>query len=194
MYNLSVVNDTNSCKGTASINVVVNTPDIPKVISPTLICLNSQPAPLTATGDNLLWYTAQGTTGDTAAPVPATNWPNNFTYFVTQAIGNCESPKAEIDVEIKRCCDGNIFIPTAFSPNGDGLNDKFRPIADYGYSINNMAVYNRWGQVVYSGQHGVWDGNQDGRPAEMGTYFYIITFGCSIGGTTVRKGDVILLR
>ena len=194
IYTIIVLNDTNGCSGSASVNVVVNTPDTPVVVSPKIICLNSVATALSAKGDNLLWYDTPTGNGDTSAPVPPTNWPEVRSYFVSQTINNCESPKAEIDVEIKRCCDGNITIPTAFTPNNDGLNDIFRPIADYGYFLFNMAVYNRWGQMVYNGLHDGWDGNFGGRPAEVGTYFYTMTFGCIIGGTTTRKGDVTLIR
>lgn len=40
-----------------------------------------------------------------------------------------------------------IFIPTAFTPNGDGLNDVFRPIT-FGIASYEMQIYNRWGQQV----------------------------------------------
>ena len=194
IYTLSVVNDTNGCKNSVSINVKVNTPDTPKVVSPKIICLNTTTIALSAEGDNLIWYDSRKNTTDTSAPVPPTNEIAVYSYYVSQTINNCESPKAKIDVEVKKCCDGNIFIPTAFTPNGDGLNDRFRPIEDYGYFIYRMFVFNRWGQIVYDGMHDGWDGTFGGKPAEVGTYFYTITFGCILGGTVVRKGEVTLIR
>lgn len=66
-----------------------------------------------------------------------------------------------------------IYIPNAFTPNNDGLNDVFE-VGVYGVSHFSAAVYNRWGQQVYqqSGGPGMfrWDGNIQGKPAVMGVY------------------------
>ena len=95
---------------------------------------------------------------------------------------------------MKKCCDGNIFIPNAFTPNGDGRNDKFEAIMDYGYRINSMYIFNRWGQIVFSGLDGIWDGSFDGKQCEIGSYFYRISFGCILGGEVERTGDITLVR
>jgi len=193
-YTITVTDNTNGCKSDAGIHVIVNTPDTPTVTSPAFFCVNNPAIPLTATGQQLLWYDANGMNATTVAPSPPTYEINTYTYFVSQTINNCESPKAEIEADVTQCCDGIINIPTAFTPNGDGRNDKFEPLEDYGYTIKSMLIVNRWGQVVYSGTTGVWDGTYKGMPAEMGTYFYYMSFGCILGGTAERKGDVILIR
>jgi gliding motility-associated-like protein len=194
IYLFTVINDTNSCKAVATINVNVNVPAIPSVISPRIICLGTSDTALTAEGQHLLWYDAAGNSPGVSAPVPPTDQVADHYYYVSQTIDNCESPKAMIDVEVKRCCDGIINIPTAFTPNGDGLNDRFRPVEDLGYFIFSMHVFDRWGQLVYSGLHDGWDGNLGGKQMETGTYFYTITFGCILGGTVVKQGDVTLIR
>ena len=193
-YTIAIQIDTNNCKAVASTNINVNTPDTPKVISMQIFCLNKLADSLTATGINLLWYIPSSDTPSTFAPVPSTNEAADYKYYVTQTIDNCVSPKASIDVEIEMCCDGNIIIPNAFTPNGDGRNDKFEPVMDYGYYITSMYIFNRWGQVVYSGLNGSWDGNFGGVSCEIGTYFYKINFGCILGGSAERVGDVTLIR
>ena len=193
-YTITVRIDTNNCTATASENLAVTTPDTPSVVSPVLYCLNKSADSLRASGTRLLWYTGSSATPDSIAPIPPTNDVSTYTYYVTQTLGNCESPKAGIEVEVKKCCDGNIFIPNAFTPNNDGLNDKFEAIMDYGYRINSMYIFNRWGQIVYSGLKGSWDGNFGGAQSETGTYFYKISFGCILGGSTERAGDVTLIR
>jgi gliding motility-associated-like protein len=88
------------------------------------------------------------------------------------------------------------MLPNAFSPNGDGLNDVFRPvIMNQWVELGDFSIYNRYGQRVYYSrdiQEG-WDGTYNGQPAELATYFYIITF--KIGDKSyTHKGDVTLTR
>ena len=89
----------------------------------------------------------------------------------------------------------NLFIPTAFSPNGDGRNDLFR-IANFGYQrIAEFRVYNRWGQEVFSANdNGGWDGTYRGADQDNGTYHYIIKAAFADGHVQTFKGDVILTR
>lgn len=90
-------------------------------------------------------------------------------------------------------------MPDAFTPNGDGRNDRFRPRASGDQIfIRHFEVYNRWGQLVWKGygQGAVdgWDGMFGGKPADIGTYFYVIDIETPSGGTIAQKGDVILIR
>lgn len=193
IYRLVVTNDTNGCKAAASIAVSVYIPPPPAVVSPAFYCLNSLPVALSAVGTNLRWYAPDAVVA-TAAPAPPTNSIASFQYYVSDIANNCESPRAEIQVRVEKCCDGDIFIPSAFTPNNDGLNDVFRPRQDFSYFIKNISIYDRWGQVVYSGNIGSWDGSFNSTPAPVGVYFYKIIFGCILGGTTERSGDITLIR
>ncbi len=92
----------NNCESPrAEIQVLVNpTPATPSV-SNVVYCQNDVAAALTATGSNLLWYTAAiGGIGSTTAPIPSTTTASTTSYFVTQTLLNCESPRAEIQVLI----------------------------------------------------------------------------------------------
>jgi gliding motility-associated-like protein len=195
LYTLSVLIDTNNCSASATIDVAVRTPAPPDVLSPQIFCLDKPAGNIQAIGENLLWYTDSASADPLTSIPPVTTYaPKQFIVYVSQTIDSCESPKLPVNVIVEKCCDGNIFIPTAFTPNGDGLNDKFRTIVDYGYHIGSMFIYNRWGQVVYSGTEGVWDGTINGSPAEVGTYYYRISFDCFLGGYEVRSGDITLIR
>jgi gliding motility-associated-like protein len=193
-YVVTVVNDTNGCYGSAATLVGVTTPDTPVVASPVVLCLNKAAEPIVAIGRDITWYSAEQLPLP-SPPVPPSDREGLFRYYVSDRADNCESPRKEIDVAVKRCCDGTIFIPTAFTPNGDGLNDVFRPLEDYGYFIYSMTIFNRWGQIAYSGgTYSAWDGRSNGSAADAGTYFYFIKFGCILGGSLERSGDVTLIR
>jgi gliding motility-associated-like protein len=78
-------------------------------------------------------------------------------------------------IHIKHCA-ANIYIPDIFSPNGDSLNDKFKP---YGTDIAKarLIILNRWGEVVYKGDNlQGWDGNFNGFPCPGGVYAYFLIY------------------
>ena len=91
--------------------------------------------------------------------------------------------------------DGSVFIPNAFTPNSDGINDGFN---DLGVSMTavTLKIFDRWGELVYYSEdmNAAWDGTCKGKPLQGGAYVYEadVTF---IGGSTKKiKGDVTLLR
>jgi gliding motility-associated-like protein len=86
-----------------------------------------------------------------------------------------------------------VLIPTAFTPNGDGLNDAFE-ISGNGISGIEMAIYNRWGEKIHSdnGKNIRWQPQNTIPSNEM--YTYVIRCRFSNGGWEVYKGTVLLLR
>lgn len=67
----------------------------------------------------------------------------------------------------------SIYIPNAFTPNGDGLNDSFG-VKGEGIRDYHLYIYNRWGVMIWesANPHQTWDGIYEGRPAEQGVYVY----------------------
>lgn len=89
------------------------------------------------------------------------------------------------------------FIPTGFTPNGDGMNDVFRLRGSKFNTLVEFRIYNRWGeQVFYTANKEVgWDGTVNGKPADMGVYHYIaIVARPGHSSNQVIKGDVTLIR
>ncbi|PSK90401.1 gliding motility-associated C-terminal domain-containing protein [Taibaiella chishuiensis] len=97
-------------------------------------------------------------------------------------------------VAASACCE--IFVPNAFSPNGDGLNDGFGPESTGNFYNYHLFIYNRWGEKVFQCFKATdkWDGTQNGNPMETGTYFYQIKASCLEGSAISRKGDITLIR
>ncbi len=98
-------------------------------------------------------------------------------------------PPIEVDLENK------LVVPTAFSPNGDGINDVFlirgQNIVDIHYSI-----YNRWGQKVFEAGNllAVWDGRFKGQDLDLGTYVVDVWVRFEDGREEIRRSWVVLIR
>ena len=89
-----------------------------------------------------------------------------------------------------------LYAPTAFSPDGDGINDYFNVIGQ-GLTNYTIEIYNRWGQMVFkSNDMSVkWDGNFRNKKAPAGTYVYKVNsvdFGSEI--RLIKSGSVSLVR
>jgi gliding motility-associated-like protein len=113
--------------------------------------------------------------------------------------GGCTSTD---EINIFVLCDGsNFFIPNTFSPNGDGVNDKFFPRGTGLFTIKQLRVFNRWGEEVYAkysfkanDETSGWDGKRNGQPMAIDTYVYMIEIQCLNNTTLVYKGNVALVK
>lgn len=90
--------------------------------------------------------------------------------------------------------DWALYIPNAFTPTGDGINDEFLP-QGFGLSSMEMSIYNRWGEKLYTGQELTrgWDGKFGGKTCEPGVYIYRVVITTMGGQTATRVGEVTLL-
>lgn len=100
-------------------------------------------------------------------------------------------------IEPGPCCE-EIYLPNAFTPNGDRLNDVFRAVTAAGIQLIHFDIYNRWGQRVFSTDDYTkgWDGKMNQtEDAPVGTYYYQFIYRCLTDEKTyTRKGDVIVVR
>jgi gliding motility-associated-like protein len=90
----------------------------------------------------------------------------------------------------------DFFVPNAFSPNADGLNDMIRPLALGLRSVSSFCIFNRWGQLLFkTTQIGMgWDGKFKGNVQEAGTYVWFAE-GIDFKNRKIeRKGTIILIR
>ena len=91
----------------------------------------------------------------------------------------------------------NIFVPNTFTPNGDGINDFFKPTKLFQVESFSISIYNRWGSEVYaySGLEPNWDGrDENGAEYSDGVYFYVIQYTDALGQQFELNGDVTLNR
>ncbi|MBL7750320.1 MAG: gliding motility-associated C-terminal domain-containing protein [Chitinophagaceae bacterium] len=89
-----------------------------------------------------------------------------------------------------------IFVPSAFTPNGDGLNDLVRPLAVGIEKIEYFRIYNRWGQLVFTttinGEG--WDGKINGRDQGTNTFVWLVKAIDYLGKPVFQKGTVTLIK
>ena len=89
-----------------------------------------------------------------------------------------------------------VFVPTAFTPNGDGKNDVLKPIAVGMQRLDLFNVYNRWGQLVFSTSvNGKgWNGTVNGQQQGPGTYVWMVKAVDYTGAPYIQKGTAVLIR
>ena len=89
-----------------------------------------------------------------------------------------------------------VFVPNAFTPNGDGKNDVLRPIAVGIKEIDYFRIYNRWGQEVYTTQVNGrgWDGTINGTPQPTGSYVWMVKATDYKGLPYFSKGTIVLIK
>ena len=89
-----------------------------------------------------------------------------------------------------------IFVPTAFTPNGDGLNDVVLPISAGIRRINYFSIYNRWGQLVFTttDDRKGWDGRIGGVLQSSNVFVWMVQAEDYLGRTIFLKGTVALIR
>jgi len=99
------------------------------------------------------------------------------------------------------CNNANVFVPNTFSPNGDGMNDVFYPRGKGVFTIKNLRIFNRWGEVVFERMgfqandiNAGWDGTFKGAKLASDAYVYAMEVQCDNSSIILTKGNVTLLR
>ncbi len=127
--------------------------------------------------------------------------PFQTTLYTVTIVGDDGCP-SRADVLITLDGRREIFVPNAFTPNGDGTNDVFMVYGRPGLArINRMMVFDRWGELVFEVDdapinypgHG-WDGTFKGKPMNVGVFAYVIEVTYLDGTTEILKGDITLMR
>jgi gliding motility-associated-like protein len=149
------------------------------------------------TDTNFLWTPPTGLSSRfISSPLDVLNITADSIIYkvrVTNSIG-CFA-EDELTVHIFKT-EPDIFVPSAFSPNSDGLNDVLKPIPVGIVNLQYFRIYNRWGQMLYSTSDigKGWDGTSNGTKQPSGAYVYMAQGIDYMGKTIFRKGTVVLIR
>jgi gliding motility-associated-like protein len=113
------------------------------------------------------------------------------TYSVIKEYAN--GCKREASVEIKEKCEPMVFIPNAFTPNGDGINDRLKVEAS-GIENYSISIFNRWGKLVFESGTMEWDGKNE--PSGLYIYRSVYSFTDEEGKLRSREifGNILLIR
>lgn len=126
-------------------------------------------------------------------PTVSPNSTTTYTLRVTDDAG-CTSTQ-QVLLRVLNGCEGNFFIPTAFSPNGDGHNDEFRILHPGDLQLIDLKVFNRWGEIVFETEDANkgWDGIYKGVKQELAVFAYYAQMTCGQDVKTVI-GNVTLVH
>lgn len=150
--------------------------------------------------DGWYWSFGNGGTSNVKDPLPI-HYPLNgreSIYMIKLiASNNALGCKDSISHSLKVLSSCFIAVPTAFTPNGDGLNDFLYPINALKADNLDFRVFNRWGQLVFATKdwQQKWDGKTNGVAQAAGTYVWFLSFTHHDTGKKVfMKGITILIR
>ncbi|THU40286.1 T9SS type B sorting domain-containing protein [Niastella caeni] len=190
----------NSLKDTFHIGVT--DPIIVNAGNDTAVVVN-QPLQLNATvndpvANNWSWAPATGLNfANIHDPVAMYNMnaPAAITYVVTaQTMAGCTGTDT-ITVKIFKT-GADIFMPSGFTPNGDGRNDVIRPVLVGIQQLNFFRVYNRWGQLIFSTSQANkgWDGTVGGSRQATENFVYMVQAVDYTGKVIIKRGNFVLVR
>lgn len=136
-----------------------------------------------------------GDGGFSSDPGPSHNYSAPGTYQVTLTVSNAYNCTNSTTLDVVVTQDFYLYIPSAFSPNGDGMNDLFG-VNGGGFETFEMRIYNRWGEEVFYTENitNMWDGQHQGEPAQQGVYSYSIFLKLPFDKIYQKQGYLTLFR
>lgn len=184
--------DNGGCTATDSIKISVLTNLPVNLGSDTIYCsLHNDYITLNAgIGTSYLWLPGSETTQSIVV-----NQPGTYSVIVNHQNG-CTK---DTSISIQEICEPEIFIPSSFTPNNDGINDILL-IAGNSFESFQLQVYNRWGSLVFETNNPArgWDGAINDNPSPMGVYAWFLNYsgrdkhGNAISG--MKSGTITLIR
>ena len=184
------------CQQTVSVNVVVHPTPVVSAGQDTFALVgqsfNLHAEDVNNSGFNSWQWSPPDGLDNASSQDPVAQPEKNTTYTVTASTG--EGCTATASVSIKVYSTANIFVPNAFTPNGDGHNDVLRAIPIGMKAFGYFAIWNRWGQrVFYTTDPGIgWDGTIGGRLGEPGAFVWKVS-GIDYKGDPVQQGGTVIL-
>jgi gliding motility-associated-like protein len=201
VYKVVGSDSANCFQDTAS--VIVALLDRPSVdAGPDIVVQAETPVTIPAMGspDIVFWQWTPATWLSCAAceqPVCTPRQTQQYIVTVTAADGCSASDTIVVQLA---CNEARVRIPDAFTPNGDGHNDRFTVLGAIPL-VDHLVVYDRWGERVFEANNFApadpnagWNGMVHGQLAPAGVYVYYVEMHCPSGGLFSRRGTVVLVR
>lgn len=184
------------CNFLVSDTLVVNIqPPVPAFAGNDTIVPAGVPYQLQATGGlNYLWEPANLLNNPSVSNPMATVNADSILFSVT--VTDQEGCIGHDTIKLKTYSGITYYVPNAFSPNGDGRNDLFRPIPIGIISTEIFRIFNRYGDLIFETVQlsKGWDGTYKGLPQPLGNYVWIVKGKGRNGKTIEMKGNLVLVR
>jgi gliding motility-associated-like protein len=185
------------CNVTDTVNIVSFPPLVLTNVTPNQTVPYGSTVQLNADNADYYWWTpANGTISNpninnpTVTPLDSTT---TYTVYGMTTYGCVDSQTVTIFLDNAM----EAYVPTAFSPNNDGLNDYFHVVNLRYQKLVELRVFNRWGQQVYATSDASskgWDGTFNGIPQDIGVYTYELILAKVDGTQKTYTGMVTLIR
>lgn len=194
-YSVNVTHTTCNVSQVLTASVQVNPLPVVTVTKAGDVTCSSLETQLIATGGISYLWSPAATLSNANIANPVAFPTENTTYTVK--VGSAEGCYVEdtITVLFLGGSGNTLFIPNAFSPNNDGLNDQFRAFFP-GVKKFQMLIFNGWGEKIYETTDisKGWDGFYKGRKQGTDVYVYLVNAEGVCGGKLFRKGTFMLIR
>lgn len=152
-----------------------------------------EPLQARAIGTSVIWTPATNLDNRFSfTPVFSGITPQLYTIQIKTATG-CLTVDTQLVKTHKKI---EIYVPTGFTPGGDGINERLRPVLIGFSKVNYFRIYNRWGKMLFSmnSDKPGWDGKVAGQPAEMQTVVWMIEAVDIDGKVHNRQGTTVIIR
>jgi len=177
---------------TKPVNIEKSTPGIRY---PSVLTLKNQSTPLTARpfGNSYLWEPSFGL-NTPLTMTPIFKYDKEVEYLISIGTQNGCTTKDTLLVRV--FADADVQVPTAFSPNGDGKNDRLDVFLIDIKELIVFRVFNRWGQLLFETKDPAqkWDGTYLGKPQPLENYVWLAEVITMSGQKIVRRGQTVLIR
>lgn len=180
---------TDICGSTAETTITLDTDELPIIELKSIGTLDCLGEPISLQADGIEPYSYIWSTGDTLATIEIFE-PGRYEVM---AINDCGNTTASISITNILA---DVYVPNAFSPNDDGINDLFQPLSGCGvFQDYNLKIFSRFGELVFDSDNPDegWDGRFRGQAAHTGIYTWLFTY-TGFRGQERLVGDVMLMR
>ncbi len=128
-------------------------------------------------------------------PVATPEMTTTYKVYVTNSDGCPDSSIVTVVVILPKCNEEDVYTPNAFSPNGDGENDRWQVFSNFVEEIE-IIIFDRWGEEIFKSTdlNASWDGTYQGAALPPDVYGYRISVKCVDGQSYVKTGNISLLR
>ena len=152
-------------------------------------------------GANSYRYTITDQAGDQLFSTPLAEFDyrlrDTATIYINQLVSHPSGCRDSLTKSINLYLTNSVTAPNAFTPNGDGVNDRWLPEGVWeGATDYRLRIWNRWGEMIFTTRDfdGSWDGTFEGSNSPGGGYLWDLTYRNSQGDVEALKGGVVLIR